>query len=427
MIRLACAGLLLGVAALAAPNTASTPVTFNKDVLPILQQNCQFCHRPGQIGPMSFLSYKETRPWAKAIKTAILTQKMPPWFADPQVGHFSNERRLTDDQIKTLVDWADNGALEGDEKDKPAPVEFADGWTIGTPDIVVEMPNDVQIPATGIVDTKSVFVKVNFPKDLWVQAAEIRPGNAQVVHHMKAWIKYPSNGAQTGEGGMGSRGGIQEMLCKYNPGLDGQHFTIDGAAKFIPAGSDIMFETHYTSNGKATTDRSKVGIVLAKNPPTRRFFTSGALTNHRFTIPARDPNWELETQVTVDQTVDLVWLQPHMHMRGKAYEVRAVYPTGETQTLLKVPKYDFNWQVGYEFAKPVRLPKGTKLQSFAWFDNSANNPWNPDPNRDVPYGAQTWDEMSVAFFSVVVDMNVDPLTLFREPSGTVAIPDASDE
>jgi hypothetical protein len=245
---------------------------------------------------------------------------------------------------------------------------------------------------------------------------------------MKAWVQYPSASGQAavgrpqgGDAPMTDGGRAREILCKYNPGLDGQNFTVGDAAKFIPAGSDIVFETHYTSNGKATTDRSKVGIVLAKNPPKQRFFTSGALTNHKFTIPAGDPDYELKTEIVMSEQVQLTWLQPHMHVRGKDYQVTAIYPSGESQVLLKVPQFDFNWQVGYEFEKPVVLPKGTRLESIAHFDNSANNPYNPDPKRDVPYGGQTWDEMSVAFFSVVVDIDKNPLTLFREPSGKVAV------
>jgi len=424
MWRISVASLMVGIASNAAPPTPS--VTFYKDVLPVLQKQCQSCHRPGEVAPMSFLTYKETRPWASAIKSAVVTNKMPPWFADTSVGHFSNERRLTDTERATLVAWAESGAAEGDAKDRPSPVEFADGWTIGKPDIVVEMPNDIPIPATGIVNINSVFVKVNFPKDLWVQAAEIRPGNRQVVHHMKAWVQYPDRTVRALNGAdapMTDGGRSRDMLCKYNPGLAGQNFTVGDAAKFIPAGSDIVFETHYTSNGKATTDRSKVGIVLAKAPPKQRFFTTGALSNHTFTIPAGDPNYELKTEIVLSQPVQLTWLQPHMHMRGKSYQVRAIYPTGESEILLKVPRYDYNWQVGYEFAKPVPLPKGTRLESIAHFDNSVNNPANPDPTRDVPYGAQTWDEMSVGFFSVVVDVNTDPLLLFHDKNGRVALTD----
>jgi hypothetical protein len=416
MMRTVVVALLTGIAAAAASNSSS-PVTFNKDVLPVLQKNCQVCHRAGEVAPMAFFTYEETRPWAKAIKEAVVTKKMPPWFADPAFnGHFKNERRLTEQEISTLAVWADSGALEGDEKDKPAPAKFAEGWLMGEPDIVVEMAEEVQIPATGIVDVKSVFVKVNFPKDLWVEAAEIRPGNRESVHHMKAWVVHPAPPAGEGQSQpddsmLGRRGGSREILVKYNPGVEPQFFTVGGAAKFIPAGSDIMFETHYTSNGKATTDKSAVGIKLAKAPPQKRFYTSGALTNHSFTIPARDPNWELKTEITIQEPVEIVWIQPHMHYRGKDYEVRAIYPTGETKTLLKVPAFRFDWQQGYEFVKPVALPVGTRLESIAHFDNSPNNPYNPDPNRDVPYGAESVDEMSVAFFSVITDPDSKPTSL----------------
>lgn len=423
MVRASLTGLLLGVAAIAATN--SPTVTFNKDVIPVLQKNCQTCHRPGEVAPMSFLTYSETRPWAKAIKAAVLTKKMPPWFADPKVGHFSNDRSMNDKDRSTLVAWVDGGALEGNAKDSPAPIEFAEGWTIGKPDIVIEMPEEIQIPATGVFRNRGVYVKVNFPKDLWVVAAEVRPGNRQVVHHMKAWVQYPKpEGApaapqgQTSQGRMSEDGGAgRDMLAKYNPGLDGQYFTVGDAAKFIPAGSDIYFETHYTPNGKATTDRSKVGIVLAKTPPKRRFYTSGALTNHKFTIPPGADNWELKTEIPVEDNVELTWIQPHMHMRGKDYEVRAIYPTGESQTVLRVNGFNFNWQVGYEFAKPIPIPKGSRLLSIAHYDNSPNNPYNPDPTRAVPYGSQTSDEMSVAFFSVVVDPKTDLTKLFGKASG----------
>ena len=413
MLRTPLTGLMIGMAAMAA--TPSKPVTFNKEVLPVLQKNCQTCHRPGEVAPMSFLTYSETRPWAKAIKAAVLTKKMPPWFADPKVGHFANDRSMNERDRNILVAWADGGAVEGNPKDRPAPIQFAEGWTIGQPDIIVEMPEEIQIPATGIFRNRGVHVKVNFPKDLWVVAAEVRPGNRQVVHHMKAWVVYPKPAGQRRRSEDGGPG--RDMLAKYNPGLEGQHFTVGGAAKFIPAGSDIYFETHYTPNGKATTDKSKVGIVLAKTPPERRFYTSGSLTNHNFTIPAGASNWELKTEIPIEDNVERTWIRPHMHMRGKDYEVRAIYPTGETQTVLKVNGFNFNWQVGYEFAKPVLLPKGSRLLSIAHYDNSPNNPYNPDPTRNVPYGSQTTDEMSVAFFSVVVDKKADLTKLFGKASG----------
>src|ERR1700761_744637 len=260
MFRVGVFTLLMGSVLAAAPNSP----TYNKDVLPILQTQCQECHRPGEIAPMSFMTYKDTRPWAKAIKSAILAKKMPPWFMDERYGHFANERRLSEDQVKTLVAWVDSGAGEGDAKDKPAPVKFAEGWSIGKPDMVVEFPHELEIPATGLIDQQNLLVKVNFPKDVWVKAAEVRPSNPKVVHHMKAWIRPPGSpwmkdapegvlykpsreqyaaaaAAKPLEPVNGPRP-AQEILAKYNPGVTAQEFTLDGAAKFIAAGSDIVFE-----------------------------------------------------------------------------------------------------------------------------------------------------------------------------------------
>lgn len=422
---------LLGFAASESPGA----VTFNKDVLPILQTQCQECHRPGEVAPMSFMTYQETRPWAKAIKEATLSRKMPPWFADAQFsGHFTNERHLTPEQVKVLSTWADDAAPEGNPKDKPPAAHFATGWSIGKPDMVVEFPHDIQLPATGLIDQSNVLVKVNFPKDVWVKAAEVRPGNPKIVHHMKAWIRPPGSlwmkDAPEGEmykptraqfapapatsSAPGAPAGprpVQDILAKYNPGLNAQEFTIGGAAKFIAAGSDIVFEVHYTTTGKPESDRSRVGLVFASEVPAQRYVTTTGVNNSRFVIPAHATNYEVKGESTLQADAVLAWVQPHMHLRAKDYELRAYYPTGESQLLLK-GRFDFNWQLGYEFAKPVVLPKGTRLESIAHYDNSENNPYNPNPNIDVPYGPQTTDEMAVSFMGFIIKANEDPLKLF---------------
>ena len=411
---------------------ANSSVTFDKDVLPILQKHCQSCHRPGEVAPMSLLTYQDARPWAKSIKSAVLTKQMPPWFSATSSHGFTNARVLKQEEIDTLVAWVDGGSVEGNKKDTPAPLKFTDGWNL-RPDIVIDAP-EFSVPASGTLDYRFVVVKVNFPKDLWIQAAEIRPGDRQHVHHMKALVRPPGSSymAQATPGAYmtmseirkASKGGprsdvdmegglMDEILAKYNPGLDVQRFDVDGAAKFIPKGSDIVFECHFTSNGKESTFRPKVGIMLADGPPQQRYFTTGELTNHKFTLPAGDSNAEVSEEVEVENAADLVWIQPHMHLRGKDYELRAIYPTGETETLLKT-NFDFNWQLGYEFAKPIVLPKGTRLIGISHFDNSANNKYNPDPTVDVHYGPQNWDEMSVGFFSVVVPANTDLAHLFKK-------------
>jgi hypothetical protein len=414
---------------MAAPN-GTTSVTFNKDVLPVLQKNCQGCHRPGEVAPMSLLTYQDARPWAKSIKNAVVSQKMPPWFADPKYGHFSNDKRLSATDINTLVSWVDAGAPEGDPNDRPAPLTFQDGWNI-KPDVVVEMPKDFKVKATGAINYQFIRVKGNFPEDVWVKAAEMRPGNPAVVHHMKAWVVPPGSRwmqeavpGEAYEQGLG-RNAISEgndIIGKFNPGLGPQNFDLDGgSAKFIPKGSDIVFEIHYTAVGKATTDRSRVGLVLAKAPPARRFFLSAGPTASNLVIPPGDANAEVVSEVMVGlDDAKLVYAQPHMHLRGKDFELRAIYPTGETETLFK-GKFDFEWQMGYDFAKPIPLPKGTRLIGISHFDNSANNPFNPNPNQEVRWGPQNWDEMSNCFVGLTFAVNEDPEKLFQR-SGPSLLP-----
>lgn len=427
MLRGSLAGLAMGIAALAATNSA--PVTFNKDVLPILQKNCQGCHRPGELAPMSFLSYSETRPWAKAMKQAVVTKKMPPWFAEK--GHFANDRTLTDDEISTLARWADNGAPEGDAKDKPAPLAFQDGWNI-QPDLIVEMPKEFQVAASGTINYQNFLVKVNFPEDRWVVAAEMRPGNPKVVHHGRVIVRPPTSTwmakavpgepYEEGSDGMGGAKAGTDLLGKYNPGLGAQSFEVDGSAKFIPKGSDLVFNLHYTAVGTPQTDRSKVGLVFAKHPPTLRYWMSpGTPAAFNLVIPAGDSNAEVVSEVTIGvDGARLVYIQPHLHLRGKDYEIRLTYPTGETETIFK-GVWDFNWQVGYQLAKPVPVPKGTKILAIAHYDNSINNKFNPDPTKTVWWGDQNWDEMQSGFLGLVVAADSDVNKIFI-PSGPSLLP-----
>jgi hypothetical protein len=412
-------GLLAGVAAFAASNPT---VTFNRDVLPILQKNCQNCHRPGEIAPFSLLSYTDARPWAKSMKVAVLTKKMPPWFADPQFGHFANDRTLSAADVNTLVAWADNGAPEGDAKDKPAPIAFQDGWNI-KPDMIVEMPKDFHIKATGTINYQNIRVKVNFPEDMWVVAAEMRPGNPKVVHHGRVivvppgatWMAkaVPGEAYEEGSEGMGGAKEGTDLLGKYNPGLGAQSFDIGGSAKFIPKGSDLVFNLHYTSIGTEATDRSKVGLVFAKHPPQTRYWMSpGTPAAFNLAIPAGDHNAEVVSEVTVGvDDAKLVYIQPHLHLRGKDYELRLIYPTGETQTIFK-GAWNFDWQIGYQLEKPMALPKGTRLLAIAHYDNSINNKFNPDPNKLVLWGDQNWDEMQSGFIGLVLDVKTDVNKIF---------------
>jgi hypothetical protein len=418
---LSLCGLLMGTAATS--DTAPPPpgkTTFYKDVLPILQNNCQSCHRAGEVAPMSLMTYDETRPFAIAIKMAILTKKMPPWYADPQYGHFSNERKLTPQEIRTLVSWVDGGAQPGNAKDAPPPAKFVDGWNIGKPDRVIEMPASFSVPSEGTVDYQYVVIPGGFTQDTWVQAAEVRPGNRAVVHHVIAFVRPPdsqwmrdakpgeffvpkkeaSNNPENGQPRERRRANItdNELLVGYAPGL--QPLQLEGEAKLIKAGSDIVLQLHYTANGTAGSDKTRIGLIFAKQPPKVRSIQL-ASSNPGFKIPPNADNYEVKSQVQIEETVKLADLMPHMHFRGKDFKYDIIYPDGKTETLLWVPKYDFNWQLGYRLAEPIVLPKGTRIECTAHFDNSANNPYNPDPTKEVKWGDQTWEEMMIGWYTTV--------------------------
>jgi hypothetical protein len=409
-------GTVIVAAASAATDASPSAVTFNKHVLPILQKNCQECHRPGESGPMSLLTYTDVRPWAKAIKVSVINKKMPPWFADDGSVHFAKDRRMSPADIATVVAWVDGGAPEGDAKDKPTPVAFTDGWNI-KPDMVVEMPQDFHVPAHGAVRYQNILVKANFPEDTWVVATEVRPGNPSVVHHVRLDVRAPGSKwmanaipgvAYGSDDEVGLRSGEGEnLLGKYNPGLGAQDFGMEGAAKFVPKGSDIVFSMHYTPNGKEATDRTKVGLVLAKTPPATRYITLNPSASN-LTIPAGDSNAEVVEEVTVTaDNARLVYVQPHMHLRGKDYELRMIYPTQEVQTVFK-GKFNFDWQQGFELEKPIPLPRGTRIIGISHFDNSVNNPYNPDATKEVVNGEQTWEEMSAVFLGVLIPSDTNP-------------------
>jgi hypothetical protein len=412
------AGLLMATSALAA-STASAGFTFNKDVLPILQKNCQVCHRPGEIGPMPLLTYENARPWAKAIKASVLSRKMPPWLADPRYGHFSDDRRLSDEDIRKLAAWVDAGAPEGEAKDKPAPIQWTEGWNI-RPDLVLQMPDPYVIPATGTLKYIYIVIPTGFTTDTWVTAAEIRPSARSAVHHIIAvvrppgsqWMKdakpfvpyIPTTEAERESDPQSNPVNISyELLAGYSPGMQPQRFDIDHSAKLIPAGSDIVLQVHYTPNGKgALEDQTRIGLELAKVTPAKRFMSAVAASNN-WTIAPGDANAEGHARLTFGEPVELVFMQPHMHLRGKDMTMRLVFPGGESETMLSVPRYDFNWQIIYYLDKPRQLPKGTRVEVTAHWDNSVNNPYNPDASANVTWGNQSSDEMLSFAMGVIID------------------------
>jgi hypothetical protein len=413
----------LASATLVAAASAPATVTFNKDVLPVLQKNCESCHRPGEAAPMSFMTYQQTRPWAKAIKTAVLSKKMPPWFADAHYGKFSNDRTLSQAEVDTLAAWADSGAKEGNPKDAPKPVNFVEGWQIGKPDAVIEMPKEFEVPASGTIDYQYIVIPTRFTEDKWVQAAEARPGNNALVHHIIAFVREPGNPWMKNakpsvpfvpkrDGGAGGQGGgFGEAVAGYAPGMVAPVLE-PGQARLVKAGSDIVLQMHYTATGKAGTDRSRIGLIFAKQPPKERVLGLAAGTTD-FAIPPGDSNYQVNSKVTLQHEATLIAMLPHMHFRGKDFEYTAVYPTGEKEVLLNVPKYDFNWQLTYYLEKQKLLPQGTVIECTAHYDNSANNKYNPDPTKEVRFGEQTWEEMMFGFFDVAVPVDVTVMDLMR--------------
>lgn len=402
---------------------ATGSVTFSKDVAPILQKNCQGCHRPGEAAPMSLRTYQEARPWARAMKQAVLAKKMPPWFADAQYGHFRNDRSLPQKDIDTLVSWVDAGAPEGDPKDLPQPLAFVDGWNIGQPDMVLEMPEPFQVPASGTIEYQYVVLPYKFTEDRWVQMAEVRPGNRAVVHHVIAYIRDGSSkwmrDKKPGElfvpeaDANGNRPSLNgDLLSGFAPGLP-PSILEPGQGRLIKAGSDIVLQLHYTANGHAGEDRTKVGVIFCKQAPHERVMTLAA-SNSKFKIPPGDPNYQVDASFELGHDAKLSALLPHMHLRGKDFQYRLVYPSGETETILRVPHYDFGWQLWYQPVSDIVLPKGTQIAATAHFDNSLNNPHNPDSTKAVTWGDQSWEEMMIGFFEVTFPADLDPKQLFPE-------------
>jgi hypothetical protein len=439
-------GVLVATGTTTAQDAAAAPVTFTKDVLPILQKNCQSCHRPGQIAPMSLLTYEQARPWARAIRAKVVAREMPPWFADPQHGSFANDRSLEQADIDTIAKWADAGAPQGDPKDAPAPIEWAeDGWQI-TPDLIVRGP-EFRVPARppqNVIEWATALMPSGFTKDTWITSLEIKPSDLAVTHHICMtfvphranasyyvwnWSESPRDeegvatdagatpaGAATGSDGqaVGASGFGGGFSC-YVPGVQADDYRKFDAARLIPANSDISFAVHYTPTGKEVVDRPLIGFTVAEQPAGKQWIgyaISGASAD--FAIPPQEPNYKsppAEAEFAAD--VWLVQMMPHMHLRGKDMTYRLIYPDGREEVVLNVPKYDFNWQIVYNPIKPIFAPKGTRLHVDAHFNNSVSNKFNPDPSRTVYRGRMTWEEMMSPFFSVITDAKTDPKTILK--------------
>jgi hypothetical protein len=396
----------------------ATP-TYYRDVLPILQQHCQSCHCAGEIGPMQLMSYAQTRPFARAIADSAAKREMPPWFADPTVGHFLNDPSLTQQEIDTLVSWANAQAPAGDPHSAPPPRQWPEGWMIPQPDAVLRMPKPVSLPAHGDIHYTYEIVPTGFTEDKWVQMSELQPSSRANLHHAVVYVRPPnSNWLRHAPVGVPFTGADMtdeqdredthftqaDILLVYAPGSSPDNWP-EGMAKFVPAGSDLVFQMHYMAHGHPTSDQSSIGIIFANQPPKQRVLTL-QLTNDRFVIPPGVEDYRVEVRGSLPNDAILLSFFPHMHLRGKRFEYNILRPDKTAEPLLRV-NYNFYWQLNYRLAEPLSLPAGTVLQAVAWYDNSKNNPHNPDPDAAVRWGDQTYDEMMVGFFDLAVRADLD--------------------
>jgi hypothetical protein len=425
-------------------------ITFNKDVAPILFKNCAECHRPGEAAPMSLLTYNDARPWVGSIREKVLSREMPPWRADPLVGQFSNDRRLTQAEIGAIVAWVDGGAKEGEARDLPPAPKFVEGWAIGQPDLVLKMSEEFTIDADGPGEYQRFVIDPGFTEDKYVQIAEARPGNRRVVRHIIAAIQPPPDGAQpqktltqeeieklrfeqdpilykegvllrlrpdapvyddgcqlpNGGGGNQLDGGGQFrsgiLLTGFAPGMKPAIWE-SGAVRKIPAGSKIILQIRYSkTSGQVEKDRSMIGLIFAKQPFRKELFIY-PIQNRYFMIPAGAENHRVTACWTAPQDIRLISAAPHMRKRGKAMEIKVFYPDGRSEVLLNVPRYDFSWQTFYYFKQSFVIPKGTRFMVTGYFDNSGRNKNNLDPEQEVRYGEPTYDEMMIGWIEYVVD------------------------
>ncbi len=376
------------------------PITYSKHVARILQKNCQQCHRPGQIGPMALLTFDDASNWSQTIREVVSDGIMPPWHADPRYGKFSNDRRLSPEDRANLLAWIDQGCPRGDDRDLPPPVKFNDSWQIGKPDMVLTMPEEFDVPAQmpkkGI-PYKHFFIDTNFKEDRWVVRAEARPGSPEVVHHMLVFILPPGKPFFKDNPN-------NLVLCGTAPG-DMPMVLRPGMAKRIPAGSRLVLQMHYTPNGQARKDRSSIGLIFTDKPPEREVLVV-PIVNFLFRIPPGAENYKLESSFRFEHDGQIIDFMPHMHLRGKDFLYEVIYPEGKNETLLSIPRYNFNWQSIYRLERPLPVRKGTQVHCVAHFDNSAKNPLNPDPTRPVFWGDQTWQEMMIGWMGYAYDLPV---------------------
>jgi len=370
-------------------------VTYSTSVARILDDRCVACHRPGEIAPFSLTTYKQAAGWAETIAEVVREGRMPPWHASPEYGKFRNDAHLTDDQKRLIAAWVADGAPEGDVRERPAPPRFAAGdWRIGKPDLIVELPKAVEVPARGVLPYRYFVIDLMLDHDVWVRASQVRPGNPTVLHHLVVFVLPP--------GHRGANPVDADFLAGYSPGMPPRELP-PGTAKVLPAGSKLLVQAHYTPRGTPQTDRSTIGLVFADPATIRKRMASVAAINFQFRIPPGAANFQAVAEHRFNQDYILYALLPHMHMRGKSFRFEATYPDGRREILLDVPHYEFDWQNAYILHQPMPMPEGTIMRCTGHFDNSADNPNNPDPTRAATFGEQTNDEMLIGYMDVALD------------------------
>lgn len=406
-------GCLIGRVRDVNPNS---PVTYSDQIARIFNAHCVGCHRAGEIGPFALTNYEEAVGWAEMIREVVNDKRMPPWHASPEHGKFRNDRSLSAEQIEQIDQWVRNGAPEGDRSKLPEPPTFLDGWQLPrSPDKVVAMRSrPFSVPATGEVRYQHFEVDPGFDEDVYISAAEIIPGNREVVHHVLVLVKPPGGSAFAGAGG-------GEFLVGYVPGSRVEPLP-PGMAKMVPAGSKLIFQMHYTPNGTAQEDMTRVGFLFAKPEDVDHVVMTQNAVHRNLEIPPGADNYEASASSGASPIpIKLLALMPHMHLRGKSFRYEAVLPDKSREVLLDVPAYDFNWQTAYRLAEPLEFPAGTRLYCVAHYDNSERNPANPDPTVEVKWGDQTYEEMMIGYFDVAIPIDAfgdqTPRGLMRRKPG----------
>lgn len=358
-------------------------LTFHRDIAPILHAKCAPCHHPDAAAPFPLIKFKDAFEHSAMMREVIQERRMPPWFADVRHGTFQNNRALTVEEIRVISQWIQAGCVEGDPAQSPIEPEYSNQWRIGKPDLIMRMPTVYRVPAKGPIKYQFFYTKVPFKKDMWIQKAEIRPGNRAAVHHLIVSWRFPGSTAPP------------EWITATIPGGDPTIFP-EGMARRIPAGAELVWQVHYNATGKPEEDQSEIGFVFSEVAPRKQVQLYG-LYNNSFEIPPGANNFQVKAQLTTPRDLFILAFFPHMHGRGKDFEYRAEYPNGKTEVLLSLPQYDSNWQTTYRLKQPKRIPAGTVIRCVAHFDNSSKNPTNPNPKVPAIWGEQSWDEMMIGY------------------------------